>query len=92
MWIMEHVFGLVPEMMLAKPDECRGKILLAEINAGGYFGMDMQKQNDSHYFVSWLKRRARTLLESFCEVYSMPYKKTADFGTSFVSCKCIFFY
>jgi hypothetical protein len=61
MWVMEHVFGLVPEKMLAKPDECRGKILLAEINAGGYFGMDLQKQNDSHYFVSWLKRRARTV-------------------------------
>ena len=60
MWIMEHVFGLVPEKMLTKPDESRGRILLAEINAGGNFGMNPQKQDHSHCFVSWLKRRMRT--------------------------------
>ncbi len=61
MWIMEYVFGLVPEKMLAESDERRGKILLARINEGGNFGMDLQKQNDSHCFVSWLKRRARAV-------------------------------
>ena len=59
MWILEYVFGLDPEKMLTKPDERRGRILLAAINAGGNFGMNPQKQDDSLCFVSWLKRRMR---------------------------------
>ena len=61
MWIMEHVFGLVSEKMLAKPDERRGRILLSEISVGGNLGLNPQKQNHSHCILSWLKRRTRTV-------------------------------
>lgn len=59
MWIMENIFGLAPEKMLAKPDERRGRMLLAEINAGGYFGMYPQKQEGCYCVVGWFKRRWR---------------------------------
>lgn len=61
MWVMESVFGLAPEKMLSKTDERRGRILLAEISASGNFGLNSQNQNHGHCFVSWLKRRVRTV-------------------------------
>ncbi len=55
MWIMEYVFELSPEKMLVKPDKRRGKMMLAEINAGGNFGYNPKKQTS--HFITWLKRR-----------------------------------
>jgi len=58
MWIMDYVFGLPPEKMLAKPNKRRGKMMLAEINVGGNFGCNPQKKTS--HFVNWLKLRYRS--------------------------------
>lgn len=38
MWIMQEVFGLSEDCLLFEPDPIAGKVLLAEIMAGGDFG------------------------------------------------------
>jgi hypothetical protein len=81
MWIMEHVFGLSPEMMLVKPDKRRGMTMLAEINEGGNFGLNPRKQTS--FFVNWLKRRYRTIrLFSFAPVEAALHE--LDYWKSFI--------
>lgn len=81
MWIMEYVFGLPPEKMLVKPNKRRGKMMLAEINAGGNFGCNPQKKTS--HFVNWLKLRYRSFrLIAFAPLEAILHE--FDYWKSFV--------
>ncbi len=64
MWIMGDVFKLDLSRMLCKPDEKRGRKMLAIIQKGGNFGiyeMDSLNEISKNFVVRFLKHRWRSL-------------------------------
>ena len=67
MWLMQHVFGLESEKMLCKPDEKRGKKMLAKVCDGGNFGKHRQAEIHDTYkkYVRRFLRKRREALRLF---------------------------
>lgn len=79
MWVMKEVFRLEDEYLICKPEETRGKALLAEIMLASNFGHHDERLNDNRYktsrlglMLAWMKHNLRFFWQYTEDVFWTP--------------------